>query len=159
MSGFEVGTNFAEGTNIICNAVPDAKVYSLDLDYESMMKNPKEFPIGINGEDRVGSVGRFSFTQLRGDSMTFDYMKYPCDAYYIDGEHTELAVTIEVKAILKTHPKLIILHDTDMPEVMVGLLAGVEQSEESEHYELFRITETRISYLLRRETQQIETTS
>lgn len=140
---FEIGTNMGTGTRIIKNAVgPDAKVYSLDLPTE-LAHISLQHPINEGKGDSVGHKCNLPFTQLRGDSMKFDYSKYPCEAWYIDGEHSEKNVTHEVAEALKQNPKIVILHDTDMPEVMQGILNSITKK-----YELYRIEDTRISYLL-----------
>ncbi len=116
-SVFECGTNLGRGTEIICNAVPNAKVYSLDLPTEQAHIS-LQHPISEGKGDKVGSLCRRPFTQLRGNSMTFDFAKYPADAYYIDGEHTTDNVAHETKAVLKCKPKLVVFHDSDIEEVM-----------------------------------------
>ncbi len=146
----EIGTCTGGGVNVIATALPNAKVYSLDLDYESMMKDPKDFPIGENGIDRVGSESRFPYTQLRGDSMTFDYSKYPCVGYFVDGAHDEKHVQHETREILKLNPKLIAYHDSDILEVMSGIVFGLLVSANADKYELYKVEGTRITYLLKK---------
>jgi len=109
----EIGTHVGEGTNIICNALPDAKVYSLDLPMELRdlsLQHPS-----LKSMD-VGVMCKLPYTQLLGDSMNFDYYKYPCEAYFVDGEHTEKNVLHETVQILNGKPKLIVYHDYDMPK-------------------------------------------
>lgn len=149
---FEIGTNVAGGLNVLCNSIykyePNAKVYSLDLPYETMRLNSKQYPIGENGEDRVGSAARFPYTQLRGDSLEYDFRQNICEGYYVDGEHTELNVFTEVANILTwAKPKIVILHDTDMPEVWSGLFKAYGAFDFD--YDLYRVTDTRISYILK----------
>src|SRR3990167_6991886 len=77
-SVMEIGTHIGEGTQIICNAVPKAKVFSLDLpNYEAdkTLQHPS-----IKGM-KTGYMCN-SYCQLLGDSMTFEYSKYKCDAYF-----------------------------------------------------------------------------
>ena len=143
-SVFEVGTNMGTGTEIICNAVPNAKVYSLDLPTE-LAHISLQHPISEGKGDKVGSRCKRPFTQLRGDSRTFDFAQYPCEAYFIDGEHTEEAVTIETKQAVKCKAKLIVWHDADMPEVMAGIVAGLGKG-----YELCRVEDTRIAYAVKK---------
>jgi len=156
-SVFEVGTNIGTGTDIICRTLPNALVYSLDLDYESMMKNPSEFPVDANGSDRVGTTCTRPYIQLRGDSRSFDYSKYPCELYFVDAEHTKEAVTAETFGIIMmAHPRVIVYHDTDIPEVMAGIIEGLQKALRSVreegagnlNYRLSRITGTRIAYLV-----------
>lgn len=145
---FEVGTNVGGGINVMKTALPLLYIFSLDLDYETMRLNSKQYPIGENGEDRVGMNAKVPYTQLRGDSMKFDYSKYPCDAYFIDGEHDELHATYESLAAFKLSPKIIIWHDSDMPEVMAGIQTAYKKH--SKKYDLYRVTDTRIAYALRK---------
>lgn len=145
-SVFEIGTNCGVGTKIIKNAVPDADVYSLDLPTE-LAHISLQHPINEGKGDRVGHKCDLPFTQLRGDSMKFDYSEFPCEAYFCDGEHSEKNVYHEMTEILKLDPKLIILHDTDIPEVMKGLLSA---SKKDGRYEIYRVEDTRISYLIKK---------
>ncbi len=139
---FEIGTNMGTGTEIICNAVPNAKVYSLDLPTEEAHIS-LQHPISEGKGDKVGSYCKRPFTQLRGNSMTFDFSKYPCEAYYIDGEHTYKNVLQETKAILKCKPKLVVYHDSDIDEVMQAIVDGVGKRR----YSITRVEGTRITYL------------
>jgi hypothetical protein len=141
-SVFEIGTNMGRGTEIICNALPNAKVYSLDLPTE-LAHVSLQHPISEGKGDKVGSLCKKPFTQLRGDSRAFAFSEYPCEAYFIDGEHTEEAVTIETKQAVKCKAKLIIWHDANMPEVMAGIVAGIGKG-----YELYRVEDTRIAYAI-----------
>jgi hypothetical protein len=143
-SVFEIGTNMGRGTEIICNAVPNAKVYSLDLPTE-LAHVSLQHPISEGKGDKVGSLCKKPFTQLRGDSRAFDFSEYPCEAYYIDAEHTTDAVTRETQQAVKYKAKLIIWHDADMPEVMAGIVAGIGKG-----YELYRVEDTRIAYAVKK---------
>ena len=143
-SVFEVGTNMGTGTNIICNALPLAKVYSLDLPTE-LAHISLQHPISEGKGDLVGSRCKRPFTQLRANSYWFEFEKYPCEAYFIDGEHTEEMVYHETKQAVKCKAKLIIWHDSDMPEVMAGIVAGIGKG-----YYLYRVTGTRIAYAVKK---------
>ena len=143
-SVFEIGTNMGRGTEIICNALPNATVYSLDLPTE-LAHISLQHPINEGKGDKVGVLCKRPFTQLRGDSMTFDFTQYPCEAYWIDAEHTEANVIHETKQAVKCGAKLICYHDADIPEVMAGIVAGLGKG-----YELYRVTDTRIAYALKK---------
>jgi len=147
-SMFEVGTNTGNGINVMKTALPELDVYSLDLDYATMRLNSKQYPIGPDGTDKVGINAKGKYTQLRGDSLKFDYSKYPCEAYYIDGEHDELHATHESLAAFKLNPKIIIWHDSDMPAVMEGIQTAFKKH--SKNYELYRVIDTRIAYAIRK---------
>lgn len=150
---FEIGTNVAGGLNVICNAIykyePEAKVYSLDLPYETMRQNSKQYPIGTNGEDRVGSAARFPYIQLRGDSMTFDFSRYKCEGFFIDGEHDFDHPFKESMAAQSVNAKIIIFHDADIKEVgsaihnSINVYGGMK-------YNLYRVTDTRIAYAVKK---------
>lgn len=147
---FEVGTNVGTGTDIICKTLPKALVYSLDLDYLNMLKNPSEFPIDANGNDRVGTACTKPYIQLRGDSRTFDYSSYPCQFYFVDAEHTREAVRAETISIIsQVSPRVILYHDTDIQEVLEGIIEGVELSKplDGKSYRIIRVTGTRMTYL------------
>ena len=140
---FEIGTNIGSGINVIATALSDAKIYSLDLDYETMRQNSKQYPLEKNGGDRVGSAARFPYTQLRGDSMTFDYNKYTAEAYFIDGEHDYKHARHETIEVLKLKPNLIIWHDADMQEVHNAIIDSFQWNN---NYQLYRVENTRIAY-------------
>ncbi len=142
---WETGTNTGEGINVMATALPDAKIYSLDLPFETMIKNSKQYPIDGRGNDRVGSACLFPYTQIRGDSLTFDYSKYPCEAAWVDGEHTTQFVEHETRQLIKNKTKLIIYHDCDDEKVLQGVINGMTKS-----YKLYRVTGTRIAYLLKK---------
>ena len=143
---FEIGTNMGTGTKIICNAIPEVKVYSLDLPTE-LAHVSLQHPISEGKGDRVGSNCDLPFTQLRGNSMSFDFSQQPCEAYFIDGEHTEENVFHETTEVLKNNPKLIVWHDADMQEVYRGILRAFQDNE---NYELIRVADTRIMYALKK---------
>lgn len=142
---FEIGTNMGTGTNIICNAGKSwiIKVYSLDLPTE-LAHISLQHPISEGKEDKVGMNCKFGYTQLRGDSMKFDFSQYPCDAYFIDGEHDKEHVERETYKAC-AYAKLIIWHDADIEGVWHGIESGL-----SSYYKLYRVTDTRIAYALRK---------
>lgn len=142
-SVLEIGTHIGEGTQIICNAVPLAKVYSLDLapeDYKKTLQHPKFKDM------EVGEYCNLPYTQLWGDSMSFKFIKYPCEAWYIDGEHDYAHPRHETKEAIKQKAKLIIWHDADMHEVSNAINDSFEWNKD---YELYRVTGTRIAYAIR----------
>lgn len=143
-SVFEIGTNLGRGTKIIKNALPDSDVYTLDLPTE-LAHISLQHPISEGKGDRVGHKCDLPFTQLRGDSMKFDYSKYPCEAYFCDGEHDFEHPFHETTEIIKLNPKLIVWHDSDITEVWDAITKAITKD-----YELFRVTDTRIAYALRK---------
>lgn len=140
----EIGTNIGSGVNVMARAVPNAKIYSLDLDYDTMRLNSKQYPIGANGEDRVGSAVTVPYVQLRGDSLKFNYASImPIDAWYIDGEHDYIHAVHESTQAFLSGAELIIWHDSDINEVHRGI---EDASLSFYNYNLFRIIDTRIAY-------------
>ncbi|MEY2879261.1 MAG: hypothetical protein RLZZ15_1641 [Verrucomicrobiota bacterium] len=130
---FEVGTNHGTGTNIVARALgPAARVLSLDLPGEA----------GDAGA-RTGCACRLPFTQLRGDSRSFDFSAHhPIEGWFIDGGHCFENVLVESRAALASRPRLAVWHDADIPEVWRALAAVFEPSD----YRLFRVTGTRIAF-------------
>lgn len=142
---FEVGTNCGTGTNIICNALPHYKVYSLDLP-TYLAHISLQHPISEGKGDKVGSNCTFPYTQLRGDSMTFDYSKYYCQIYFIDGEHDRKHPEHEIAQAMKNGALLIILHDADMEQVWAAI-----EANKNKYYDLYRVEDTRIAYFRKKE--------
>jgi predicted O-methyltransferase YrrM len=145
-SVFEIGTNMGRGTEIICNALPNAKVYSLDLPTE-LAHVSLQHPISEGKGDKVGSLCKKPFTQLRGDSRAFDFSEYPCDAAYIDGEHDYEHPYRELKAMIKNGTKLIIAHDADLNPVEMAINDAFKGKKK---YDLFRVIDTRIFYAVKK---------
>ncbi len=144
---FEIGTNMGTGTQILKNAHMDAVVMTLDLPTE-LAHESLQHPINEGKGDSVGKKCKLPFVQLRGDSMSFDFFRYPCEAYFIDGEHDELHVRHETTMILlnRPRPSLVIYHDADIPAVFNGILGGFDGVK---GYELFRVTDTRILFAIK----------
>lgn len=145
-SCFECGTYVGWGTEIIKNALgEDSVVYSLDLPDDEKHKSDQH-PLN-NPDGKVGSECKLPFIQLRGDSTTFDYSKYPCDAYWVDAEHSYFNVFTETSAILRNKPKLIAYHDADSENVFNGAMDALNGNE---YYEVYRVVDTRILYFLKK---------
>lgn len=143
---FEVGTNCGEGVNVMATALPKAKIYSLDLDYETMRKNSKQYPLEANGGDRVGSAVKVPYVQLRGDSMYYQYENhYPIDAWFIDGEHDYEHALHEAKEAKSSDARIIIFHDSDVAEVEKAIIDCFKFNTD---YVVYRVSGTRISFAL-----------
>jgi len=142
----EVGTHLGRGTRVIRNAVgPNARVYSLDLppEYGSLSA---QYVSGL-----VGSQCEMPFTQLWGDSRTFDFSSLgPLDAFYIDGEHTYDHVHKESLSAIKTNASLIVYHDADQWEIFKGIVDAF-YCQPTQDYQLHRVFDTRIMFALRRD--------
>lgn len=142
---FEIGCCAGDGTKIIKHTLgKDTVVFSLDLPTEQIHSS-----LRVGKGDRVGKGCDLPFVLLRGDSMTFDFSKYPCEGYFIDGNHTEENVYHETLEVLRYEPIIVILHDTDIPEVMRGLQRAYTDAANGNDYNLIRVVDTRISYLLK----------
>jgi predicted O-methyltransferase YrrM len=139
----EIGTNIGNGTTIIKNAVPEAEVFSLDLPPDQVHKSL----IRSDGSCRVGSACRVPYTQLWGDSRTFDFEPYaPLDAWFIDGNHVYENVFIESELAQITEARLIVWHDCDIKGVWRGVTDAMRKSD----FDLHRVPDTRIGFALRR---------
>ena len=140
----EVGTNMGTGTKIICNALGAGRqVFSLDLPLEKAHKSlqhPKGGMIGVKCD--------LPYTQLFGDSMEFDYASIkPINATFIDAEHVYPNVLHETTEVLKHYqPDLMIWHDTDISEVLMGLMNAFDATGQEQNYNLYRVANTRMSY-------------
>lgn len=140
---FEVGTNRGTGTKIMKNALGfDSVIFSLDLPFEHIHHTLKQ-----GTKDLVGTNCNLPYVQLRGDSMTFDFSKYPCEAAWIDSEHDYDHPYTEAKAMIKNGTKLIIFHDLHV----VPVQQAVEDAfKDNEDYEVYRVDGTRIAYALKK---------
>lgn len=148
-SCFEIGTHAGWGAQIIKNAMgKDSLVYSLDLSNDDASKSAQHPMRNSNGP--TGGDCSLPFTQLLGDSRTFDYSLYPVESFFCDAEHSYENVFIETKAMIKMKPKLIVYHDADSENVYNAAVDGFAGNEE---YELFRIVGTRILYALKKEKE------
>lgn len=139
----EVGTHIGEGTNIICNAVPKAYVFSLDLparDSDKTLQHPRHKKMV------VGEICKMPYKQLFGDSMNFEYPV--CEAWFIDGEHDYSHPRHETGEAIKQESKLIIWHDADMPDVNKAILDSFKGNA---NYDLYRVVETRIAYAIKKD--------
>lgn len=142
-SVLEVGTHIGEGTNIICNSVPKAKVFSLDLPPEEASKSMQH---PTYKQMRIGEMCKRTYTQLYGDSMKFDYPI--CDAWFIDGEHDYSHPRHETVQAIKQKAKIIIWHDADIMEVYNAITDSFAYDGD---YNLYRVTGTAIAYAVRKE--------
>lgn len=143
----EYGCNMGTGTNIICNAVPDAEVFSFDLPTEEAHTS-LQHPISEGKGDLVGSYCKFPFTLIRGNSYTFDFTTLGSfDFGFVDSEHNEEVPYIEAKAAIKAGCKVIAFHDADAYEVWKAI---TKVSKENKEYQLFRVEGTRIAYMLKK---------
>jgi hypothetical protein len=147
ISFMEIGTHTGWGTLIIKNALgPDSDVFSLDLPDEESYKSLQH---PIVKEEEIGWECTLPFTQILEDSLKFDFAQYPCQGYFVDGEHDWEHVFQETREILKQNPKIVVFHDVDEPVVLGAII--VAQTFYGKEYKFYRITDTRIGYLLKKE--------
>lgn len=149
-SMFEVGTNMGTGTKIMKNAMgEDSQMFSLDLPTE-LAHISLQHPINEGKGDSVGHRCDLPYTQLRGDSLKFDYTPYKTEGWFIDGEHDYQHPFTETQAAIENEAKLIIYHDSDMPEVYRGIVDAFEYAsgEKPNEYVLFRVIDTRIAFAI-----------
>ena len=137
---FEIGTNTGFGTKIIKNAIGEGTVFSMDLPV-------KEFRKLQNYPNEPGLECDIPYVQLYGDSLTFEFERYPAEAYFVDGAHDYRHVFHEATEILKLSPRLIIFHDADIPEVELAISDAFDLT--GQHYAKIRVTGTRIAYAVR----------
>jgi hypothetical protein len=145
----EIGTHLGRGTKIIKNAVgPDSQVFSLDLPPDIGPVLGKEYQTGL-----VGSQCDLPYAQLWGDSRTFDFSSYyPIDAFYVDGEHVYDNVYWESVSVIKAKPVIAIYHDSGDWQVFKGICdAFYETPEIADAFRLYRVVDTRIMFVLRRD--------
>jgi hypothetical protein len=122
-------------------------VYSLDLPF-----GEGDAPLYAKGKDHTGINCNLPFVQLRGDSMTFDFSRYPCQGYFIDGCHDYEHPFKETKEILKLKPKLIVWHDLHCVTVQGAIRdAFIQHTIQGKNdYELYRVNGTRIAYAIKK---------
>lgn len=142
----EVGCNKGTGTNIIKNALgAESEVYSLDLPTE-LAHISLQHPISEGKGDCVGENCKLPFTLLRGDSMLFDFSQYPCEGYFVDGEHDFDHPFRETTEIVKLRPNLIVWHDSDIECVN----KAITEAMQDQPYDVYRVTDTRIAYAVKK---------
>lgn len=140
----EIGTNMGTGTKIICNAIPDAKVYSLDLPPEDAHKS-LQHPISEGKGSKTGTFCDLPFEQIFCDSLEFEYENIqPIDGWFIDGEHDYRHPYHETKNAMWYGPKIIIWHDSDIQNVYNAITDAIEAD-----YKLYRVIDTRIAYAIK----------
>lgn len=135
---FEIGTCEGYGTLIMANASPKTSIISLDLP-------PHTAPFFLTPAD-IGRKCNQPFKQVFGNSLTYNYAQhFPIDAWFIDGAHDYDHVKHETLQAVAGNAKLIVYHDTDIPEVLQAIVDVLENSD----YKIYRITDTRVSFAIK----------
>jgi hypothetical protein len=132
---FEIGTCEGYGTLIMANACPKSSIISLDL--------PPFSPPYFHKPSAIGWKCKLPYQQVFGDSLTYNYSQhFPIDAWFFDGAHDYEHVNYETKQAILSNAQLLIYHDTDIQEVLQGIVDALEGTL----YKIFRVIDTRISY-------------
>lgn len=135
---FEIGTCEGYGTLIMANACPSCSIISLDLP-------PHSSPFFLKLSD-IGRKCTRPYQQVFGDSLKYAYSQhFPIDAWFIDGAHDYLHVKHETEQAIKSNAKLIVYHDTDIPEVLQAIVDTLDGTI----YKIYRITDTRVSFAIK----------
>jgi hypothetical protein len=154
----EVGTSYGSGTNVICRAMNvrrgvrlfrrrrTERVLSIDV-----LPGTDPAVIYPDGEDghpkRAGQNCRYPYTQLFGDSTTYDFEPfYPIDAWFIDGKHSFEYVAKDTQQALRADPKLIIWHDMQID----GVASAVADVMSLRPYDVRLVRGTRVAFAVRR---------
>lgn len=158
----EIGTSTGSGTKVIARALgikkqsllkkifgevhtDEATLYSIDVPPGT---DPKIiYPGKEDGHpDRAGRYCDLPYIQLFGDSQTFDFKPYyPLEGWFIDGKHNYKYAKRDTIQALKSKPRLIIWHDTQIPEVAKAIRDVLEGQKD---YQLFFIDNTRIAFAI-----------
>lgn len=139
----EIGTSTGSGTNVICNAIGQGSVFSIDVP-------PGTDPSIIypNHEDghpgQAGATCRFPYVQLFGFSEQFDYSPYyPIEGWFIDAKHDYPHCSLDTLNALKASPRLIVWHDMQMEGVDEAVRTVMGSRSD---YDVRRVLGTRIAY-------------
>ncbi len=136
---FEIGTCEGYGTLIMKNAYMACSIISLDL--------PPNSPPFFHKPQNIGWRCKLPYQQVYGNSLTYNYLQhYPLDAWFIDGAHDYNYVNHESKKAIESSAKLIIYHDTDIDEVLQAI---IDAFKEYKNYKIYRVTDSRITYVLK----------
>jgi predicted O-methyltransferase YrrM len=158
---FEFGTFLGiETLNMAANLAPESKVYTLDLDDESLKTVRQAEPDKPLTEIHMKARQRLAFlsssyseriTQLYGDSNTFDFSGFcdQVDMIYVDGGHDLRTITSDTENSFKMlrpgSPSCIVWHDFENP---VHPAVGPYLVELSKSRSLFHVIETMMVFHL-----------
>ena len=151
---FEIGTSSGRGTKVICRAMsrrrvwPDTRERVFSLDVPPGTDPSIRYPGGEDGHPaRTGSKNPYPYTQVFGDSLTFDVSRYlPIDGWFIDGKHDYEHAVSETRTALATDPLIIVWHDMQIDGVLEG---ATDAMRAAPSYDLRRVSGTRIGYAVR----------
>jgi hypothetical protein len=148
---FEIGTSSGNGTKVICKAMsrrpiwPDTRNRVFSLDVPPGTDPTIIYPGAEDGHpEKAGAANRYPYTQLFGNSKTFDIAPYlPLQGWFIDGKHDYEYAASDTRLALTANPSLIIWHDLQIPEVEEAV---VDVMAERPEYALARVAGTRVGY-------------
>lgn len=148
---FEIGTSTGRGTKVICRAMssgrrrPPAAERVLSLDVPPGTDARIRYPEGEDGHpDQAGRDNPYPYTQLYGDSRSFDVTPYlPIDAWFIDGKHDYEHARSDTLLAVSSRPHLIVWHDLQIPEVESAV---ADTMGEHPGFRLRRVARTRVGF-------------
>jgi hypothetical protein len=151
---FEIGTSVGLGTKVICRALssrrfrPDTRDRVFSLDVPPGTDPTVIYPEAEDGHpDKAGRLNPYPYTQLFGDSKSFDASPYlPLDGWFIDGKHDYEYARADTQLALSADPRLIVWHDFQIEGVAEGAEAATAERSE---YRLKRVADTRIAFAVR----------
>ena len=135
---FEFGTFLGSTTlNLALNIAADGRIFTLDLDdrsARSLNQHPADAPLTkthlVSRPDFEGSQVASKITQLRGNSLEFDFSRWAgsIDLVFVDGGHDLETVTADTEAafrlVARDRPSCVLWHDygnADYPELTAYL--------------------------------------
>jgi hypothetical protein len=151
---FEIGTSIGLGTKVICRAIssrrfrPETADSVFSLDVPPGTDPTVIYPEAEDGHpDKAGQLNPYPYTQLFGDSKSFDASPYlPLDGWFIDGKHDYEYARADTLLALSADPRLIVWHDFQIEGVAEGAGDGMAEHPE---YLLRRVADTRVAFAVR----------
>ncbi len=159
----EIGTSTGLGTKVICTAIGIRKAHWWNLFGSHDVSTPKVFSIDVppgtdptiiypakedGHPDKTGKYCKFPFTQLFGDSQTFNFKPYyPLDGWFIDGKHNFEFASKDTRQALKAKAKIIIWHDMQIEDVARAVEIVMRKQK---RYSCYRVAQTRIAFAVRK---------
>jgi hypothetical protein len=117
---FEIGTCTGMGCLVMKTSSPESKITTLDI-------------------NQCGHLCPGDTEKIVGNSMTYDFSKhYPIDCWFIDGDHVYDNVYKETKEALKSEPRYIIYHDSDIPDVYDAIIDSFKDHGLN-YYDLYQV--------------------
>lgn len=119
---FEIGTNVGNGSRVMRNSCPEAKIVTLDIRPEAGQLCPPDVE------------------KVIGNSLVYNYsVHYPIECWFIDGEHVYENAFVETSKAIESGAKYIIYHDADINEVYNAILDSFKEMGELESYDIYQV--------------------